>query len=186
MTVCHPITKAPSLEQPQLPGSSHFFFCLSCNPCKSEAPGGMKHVVYEACGGCILPQRHRPLMHGEDLSPFPVLFFLACIFSFLFYVSILLIIHECPLSLPLPLPPPLSSPVAIIEPTTTSAVSSPGQYMSPCCTPNQQRGPLPHTNLSRNPLLHLDLFQLAGWNACWVYSFIVSPLFFLICIPSFF
>lgn len=89
-------------------------------------------------------------------------------------------------SFPPPPSPPLSSPVAIIEPTTTSAVSSPGQYMSPCCTPNQQRGPLPHTNLSRNPLLHLDLFQLAGWNACWVYSFIVSPLFFFFDLHSFF
>lgn len=77
-----------------------------------------------------------------------------------------------------PLPsPPLSSPVAIIEPTTTSAVSSPGQYMSPCCTPNQQREPLPHTNLSWKPLLHLDLFQLAGWSACWVYSFTVCLLY---------
>lgn len=95
-------------------------------------------------------------------------------FSSLFYVSILLIIHECPLSLPIPLP--FSSPVAIIESTTSSAVSSPGQYMSLRCTPNQPRGLLPHTNLIRN-LLHLDLFQLAGCNACWVYSFIVCFLF---------
>lgn len=76
----------------------------------------------------------------------PCPFALACILFFLVYVSILLIIHKCPLSLPFPFPP-LSSPVAIIEPTTTSA-SSPGQYMSPCCTPNQKRGPLPHINLS--------------------------------------
>lgn len=81
--------------------------------------------------------------------------------------------------------PPSPPPVAIIEPTTTSAVSSPGQYMSPCCTPNQQRGPLPHTNLSQNPLLHLDLFQLAGWNAYWVYSFIVC-LYLFFCISVFF
>ena len=76
--------------------------------------------------------------------------------------------------------PPLSFPVAIIEPTTTSAVSSPGQYMSPCCTPNQQRGPLPHTNLNQNPLLHFGLFQLAGWNDFWVYSLIVCPLFLIL------
>lgn len=84
---------------------------------------------------CLHPLSFCPCMH---------------FFFFLFHVSILLIIHECPLSLPL-LSPPLSFPVAIFEPTTTSAVSSPGQYMSPCCTPDQQRGPLPHANLSPVP-----------------------------------
>lgn len=91
---------------------------------------------------------------------------------------------------PLPSPPLLSSPVAIIEPTTTSA-SSPGQYVTVVVHQNQQRGLLPHTDLIRNPLLHLDLFQLAGWNVCWVYSFIVCPLiyyiyfilFYFFCIP---
>lgn len=130
-----------------------------------------------ACLDCFFffffsPQRHQSFMHGEDLCPFPLLFFFFFFFypcmdfiSFFFslYVSILLIIHKCPLSLPFPFPL-LSSPVAIIEPTTTSA-SSPGQYMSPCCTQNQKRGPAPHTNPSWKPLLHL-WFVTIGWMEC--------------------
>lgn len=119
----------------------------------------------------------------RGLASIPCPFVLACIFTFI------LRLHSgnntWMSSFPSPPLYPFSSPVAIIEPTTTSAVSSPGQYMSPCCPPDQQRGPLPRTNLSWNLFLHLDFFQLAGWNACWVYGFLVCPFISFICIPCF-
>lgn len=102
-TACHPITKAPS----GLWSSPSFQVPLilsSSNPCKSKATGRIKHVVYEhvEIASC---HRHQSFMHGEDLCPFPVLLPLHAFYFFLFYVSILLIIHKCPLSLPFPFPP---------------------------------------------------------------------------------
>lgn len=54
------------------PASRFPSFSLSSNPCKSEATGRIKHVVYEhvEIASC---HRHQSFMHGEDLCPFPVL-----------------------------------------------------------------------------------------------------------------
>lgn len=173
---CQPIAEAPSCLRSHAGSHISLIFSYSGKPdkCISTATGRIKHEGYEHVRIAfffffVLAQRHQSFTHGEDLCPFPLLFsFLLPLHGFYFlffslYVSILLIIHKCPLSLPFPFPL-LSSPVAIIEPTTTSA-SSPGQYMSPCCTQNQKRGPAPHTNLSWKPLLHL-WFVTIGWMEC--------------------